>query len=219
MRLEIPNKNRLFVVSAPSGSGKTSLIKKALKELNSLRLSVSHTTRHPRPNEVEGQDYYFVNKKTFRKMIEQRDFIEYALVYDKYYGTSKSYVENTLTQGHNIVMEIDWQGARQIRACYENTFSIFILPPSVTTLRKRLEKRAQDTIEVIDARMKKAISEAGHFNEYNYTVVNDDFERASAEFVAVLAGRITQAEITASRELLGNTISAFNLSDEETNNE
>ena len=219
MRLEIPDNNHIFVVSAPSGSGKTSLIRKALKELNSLKLSISHTTRHPRPDEIEGQDYYFVDKKTFRKMIEQNDFIEYALVYDKYYGTSKSYIENTLAQGHNVVMEIDWQGARQIRACYDHTFSIFILPPSLTTLRERLEGRAQDTIEVIDARMKKAISEAGHFNEYNYTIVNDDFERASAEFIAVLAGRITPTEITASRKLLSKTISAFNLSDEGTNNE
>ena len=219
MRLEIPNNNRLFVVSAPSGSGKTSLIKKALAELNSLKLSISHTTRHPRPDEIARQDYYFVDKKTFREMIERNDFIEYALVYDKYYGTSKSYIENTLAQGHNIVMEIDWQGARQIRARYDNTFSIFILPPSLTILRERLERRAQDTIEIIDARMKKAISEAEHFNEYNYTIVNDDFERASAEFIAVLDGHITQTEITASRKLLSKTISALNLSDEGTNHE
>ena len=219
MRLEIPDNNRLFVVSAPSGSGKTSLIKKALAELNSLKLSISHTTRHPRPGEIEGQDYYFVDKKTFREMIEQNDFIEYALVYDKYYGTSKSYIENKLVQGHNIVMEIDWQGARQIRAYYEHTFSIFILPPSLAILRKRLEKRAQDTMATIDARMKKAISEAGHFDEYNYTIVNDDFARASTEFIAVLAGRITQNKITASRKLLSKTISALNLSDGETNSE
>ncbi len=219
MRLEIPDNNRLFVVSAPSGSGKTSLIKEALKELNSLKLSISHTTRRPRPDEIEGQDYYFVDKKTFREMIEQNDFIEHALVYNEYYGTSKSYIENTLAQGHTIVMEIDWQGARQIRACYDNTFSIFILPPSLPTLRKRLEKRAQDTVKVIDARMKQAISEAEHFSEYNYTIVNDDFERAGGEFIAVLAGHINQPEIKASRKLLGKTISALGLKDYRTNHE
>ena len=219
MRLEIPDNNRIFVVSAPSGSGKTSLIKKALAELSNLKLSISHTTRPPRPDEIEGQDYYFVDKNTFRAMIAQSDFIEYAPVYNEYYGTSKSFMENTLARGHTIVMEIDWQGARQIRTCYDNTFSIFILPPSLPTLRKRLEKRAQDTIAVIDARMEQAISEAEHFNEYNYTVVNDDFARAGAEFIAVLAGRINQTEIAASRKLLGKTISALNLSDEGTNDE
>ena len=202
MRLEIPANNRIFIVSAPSGSGKTSLIKKALAELRSLKLSISHTTRHPRPDEVEGQDYYFVDKKTFREMIERNDFVEYALVYDKYYGTSKSYIENTLAQGHHVVLEIDWQGARKIRACYGDTFSVFILPPSLSALRKRLEKRAQDPIEVIDARMERAISEARHFNEYNYTIVNDDFERAGSEFIAVLAGRINQPEIEESKRLL-----------------
>ncbi len=219
MRLEIPDNNRIFVVSAPSGSGKTSLIKKALAELKSLKLSISHTTRPPRPDEIEGQDYYFVDKNTFRAMIARSDFIEYALVYNEYYGTSKSYIENTLDRGYTIVMEIDWQGARQIRTYYDNIFSIFILPPSLPTLRTRLEKRAQDTIAVIDARMERAISEAAHFNEYNYTIVNDDFVRAGAEFIAVLAGCINQTEITASRKLLRKTISALNLNDEGTNDE
>ena len=219
MRLEIPYSNRLFVVSAPSGSGKTSLIKKALTELKTLKLSISHTTRTPRPAETEGLDYYFVDKNTFQKMMTQGDFLEYAAVFGEYYGTSKLYIENELAQGHDVVMEIDWQGARQIRTHYADTFSIFILPPSLPVLRERLEKRAQDSIEVIDFRMKQAISEAKHLNEYNYVIVNDDFERASAEFIAVLAKRVSQTEIKESKKLLGKTIQSLGLNSNKMNDE
>ena len=219
MRLKTPDNNHLFVVSAPSGSGKTSLIKKALTELKSLKLSISHTTRPPRSAEIEGQDYYFVDKSTFEEMITQGDFLECATVFEEHYGTSKRYIENELAQGHDVVMEIDWQGARQIRTHYADTFSIFILPPSLPILRERLERRGQDSIEVIDFRMERAISEARHFNEYNYVIVNDDFERASAEFVAVLAKRISQIEIKESKKILSKTILALGLDNNATNDE
>ena len=219
MRLKIPDDNRLFVVSAPSGSGKTSLIKKALSELKDLKLSVSHTTRAPRPAEIEGRDYFFVNKDTFRKIIAQGGFLEYATVFGEYYGTSKSFIENELAQGHDIVMEIDWQGARQIRSCYTDTFSIFILPPSLQSLQKRLEKRAQDSKEVIASRMMQAVSEAKHFNEYNYVIVNDDFDRASTEFIAILSRTINKIKVKESEKLLGTVVQKLGLDINGENNE
>lgn len=218
MRLP-PQSNRLFVVSAPSGSGKTSLINRALAELKTLKLSISHTTRPPRPAEIEAKDYYFVDQDTFQAMIEQGDFLEYAKVFGEYYGTSKLYIESALAQDHDIVLEIDWQGARQIRTHYADAFSIFILPPSLPILRDRLEKRAQDSTKVIDFRMEQAMSEAEHFNEYNYVIVNDDFERASAEFIAVLAGRINQAEMKGSKKSLAKAILALGLDNNESNDE
>ena len=211
MRLEIPHDNRLFVVSAPSGCGKTSLIKKALSELKDLKLSISHTTRPPRPAEMDGQDYFFVDKNTFQNMITQDDFLEYAVVFGERYGTSKLFIENELANGHDMIVEIDWQGARQIRTHYDNAFSIFILPPSLQALQERLEKRAQDSKEVIDFRMKRAMSEAKHFDEYNYIVVNDDFDRASTEFISVLAKNINDAEIERSKKRLVETLQALGL--------
>ena len=219
MRLKIPDDNRLFVVSAPSGSGKTSLIKKALSELKDLKLSISHTTRPPRPAEIEGQDYFFVNEDTFRKIIAQGGFLEYATVFGEYYGTSKLFIENELAQGHDIVMEIDWQGARQIRSCYTDTFSIFILPPSLQILQKRLEKRAQDSKEVIASRMTQAVSEAKHFNEYNYVIVNDDFDRASSEFIAILSRNINKIKVKESEKLLGTVVQKLGLDINGENNE
>ena len=211
MKLEIPTDNRLFIVSAPSGSGKTSLIGKALTELKNLKLSISYTTRPPRPKEVEGQDYFFVNQKTFEEMIKQGDFLEYARVFGEYYGTSQSLIENELVQGHDIVMEIDWQGARQIRNYYTDTFSIFILPPSLEILQQRLQNRGQDSKQVITSRMKEARSEAKHYQEYNYIIVNDDFDRASAEFISVLTRSIDRSALQASTKLLNETVQALNL--------
>lgn len=219
MRLEIPDENRLFIVSAPSGCGKTSLIKKALAELKNLKLSISHTTRPPRPIEIEGLDYYFVTQSTFRKMITQGDFLEYATVFGAYYGTAKLFIENELAQGNNVVTEIDWQGARQLRANYSDTFSIFILPPSLHALRERLEQRAQDSAEIIESRMQQAVSEIKHFNEYNYVVVNDDFARASAEFINVLAGNLSKIEIKEAEKSLDKIIRTLGLTDDEINDE
>ena len=214
MKLKTPTDSRLYAVSAPSGSGKTSLIKKALTELKNLKLSVSHTTRDPRSNEIEGQDYFFIDENTFQEMIVRGDFLEYAKVFGEYYGTAKSFVEETLAQGHNIVMEIDWQGARQIRDYYPDTFSIFVLPPSLAVLQERLQSRAQDSKEVIASRMKQARSEAKHFNEYNHIIVNDDFDRASSELIGVLTKTISEIEIKESQQLFNQTIRALNLNNE-----
>ena len=219
MRLEIPHDNRLFVVSAPSGSGKTSLIKKALSESKNLKLSISYTTRPPRPAEIDKQDYFFVDKNIFQSMITQGDFLEYATVFGERYGTSKLFIENALANGHDVILEIDWQGARQIKTHYPDAFSIFILPPSFQVLQERLEQRAQDSKEVIDSRMKQAMSEAKHFDEYNYIVVNDDFDRASTEFINVLAENIGDAEIERSKERLNETLQALGLNKSEVNNE
>jgi len=187
MKLKVPNSNCLFVVSAPSGGGKTSLIKEALKESPCLKLSVSHTTRRPRPAERCGRDYHFVDRASFAQMIKHNEFLEYAEVFGEYYGTARRFIDAELTQGNDVVMEIDWQGARQIRARCRNTFSIFILPPSPRVLAARLQQRAQDSAAVIAQRMNAALSEMQHYSEYDYVIINDDFAAASAELSGLLA--------------------------------
>jgi guanylate kinase len=185
-------KGKLYIISAPSGAGKTSLIKKLVPITNKLIVSVSHTTRAQRPGEVDGADYFFTPVEKFKSLIEQQAFLEYAQVFDNYYGTSQKSVEDSLKQGNDVILEIDWQGAEQIRYILPDAISIFILPPSTKVLRERLQGRAQDSKAVIDRRMQDAATEMSHYAEYNYLVVNDDFSHALTELKSIiLANRLT----------------------------
>ena len=187
----------LYIISAPSGAGKSSLISALLKRVNShkMMVSVSHTTRLPRPGEQEGLHYYFVSHNEFENLIEQNAFLEYAKVFGgNYYGTSLFAIEENLAKGIDVFLDIDWQGAQQIRKKVPHVKSIFILPPSLNELENRLIGRGQDSAEVIADRMAKAISEISHYNEYDYVIVNDNFEQAQADLQAILrAERLTLA--------------------------
>ncbi|SKA57317.1 guanylate kinase [Succinivibrio dextrinosolvens DSM 3072] len=168
-------------MSAPSGAGKSSLIDSILKRFNlddSLRLSVSHTTRQPRPGEVDHVSYHFVSNEEFEALIARGAFYEYAHVFDHYYGTSKEIVEQWLNEGKDVLLDIDWQGARQIREQTPDAKGIFIIPPSLEELHRRLVSRATDAPEVIEKRMNKAIGEISHYDEYDYVIINDDFEES-----------------------------------------
>lgn len=175
------NKGTLFIVSAPSGAGKSSLIDALLKRFNlddKLRLSVSHTTREPRPGEIDHVSYHFISNEEFEKLIKRNAFYEYAHVFDHYYGTSREIVEQWLNEGKDVLLDIDWQGARQIRQQTPDAKGIFIVPPSLEELNRRLVTRATDAPEVIEKRMSKAVNEISHYNEYDYVIVNDDFDES-----------------------------------------
>lgn len=181
----------LYIVSAPSGAGKTSLVKALLERLSGVSLSVSHTTRAPRPGESDGVDYHFVSLKQFEEMVGAGDFLEHARVFDNYYGTSKASVRAQLDQGEDVILEIDWQGARQVRETFPGATGVFILPPSQAVLRERLMARGQDDEQVISRRMRDAVSEMSHFAEYQYLIVNDDFGEALDDLAAIFrAGRL-----------------------------
>ncbi len=182
---------QLFVVSAPSGAGKTSLVKRLVAELPNIGLSISHTTRARRPGEEDGRDYHFVTKAQFQAMIAENAFLEYANVFGNYYGTARSQIEASLNRGDDVILEIDWQGARQVRRAWQDVASIFVLPPSLEALHERLHKRGQDDEAVIERRMQAAREEMSHYAEYDYVVINDDFETALSELKAiVLAHRL-----------------------------
>ena len=182
----------LFIVSAPSGAGKTSLIKAMLESLAGITVSVSHTTRQPRPGEQNGVHYHFVDVETFLAMQSQGQFLEHAKVFDNYYGTSKASVEDTLNQGLDVILEIDWQGARQVRALFKDSQSIFIMPPSRQVLVERLTQRGQDDQAVIARRMQDAVNEISHYDEFDYIVINDEFEVALQQLSAIIiAARLT----------------------------
>lgn len=176
----------LYIVSAPSGAGKTSLVKSLIDQIDTLRVSVSHTTRAPRPGEVDGVNYHFVSREQFIQQVEQADFLEHAEVFGNLYGTSQSTVENTLAAGFDLILEIDWQGAQQVRRKLPQARSIFILPPSLKDLRERLNNRQQDDESVIDRRMQQAVEEMSHYLEYDYLVVNDRFQDALEDLKAIL---------------------------------
>lgn len=179
---------KLFVVAAPSGAGKTSLVR-ALMERMPLRFSVSYTTRKPRDTERGGYDYHFVSKAKFQEMIDAGEFLEYAQVFDNFYGTSRSQVQDILDAGHNVLLEIDWQGAQQIRRTMPQSQSIFILPPSRAELERRLRDRKTDSDEVIARRLRDSIADMSHWNEFDYVVVNDDFKRAVDDLQSIVEGR------------------------------
>ena len=182
----------LFIVSAPSGAGKTSLVKALRHTCPRLAVSVSHTTRAQRPGEEHGRDYFFITRDEFLRMIEAGEFLEHARVFDNYYGTARSTVEAVLARGEDLILEIDWQGARQIRELLPQCQTIFVLPPSREALQDRLSARGQDDAATIARRMADAISEMSHYGEYDYLVINDDFDTALAELRAILEVRRLQ---------------------------
>jgi guanylate kinase len=179
---------KLFVIAAPSGAGKTSLVSSLLAARPSLKVSVSHTTRKPRTTEVEGRDYYFVTPAQFHQLVGQNAFLEHAQVFDNFYGTGAAQVRDQLAAGNDVLLEIDWQGARQVRRAMPDSTSIFILPPSRAALEQRLRERRTDSVETIARRLADASTDMSHYQEFDYVVVNDKFERAAAELGAILDG-------------------------------
>jgi len=181
-------KARLFVIAAPSGAGKTTLVQAVTRNNPELRFSISYTTRPQRRNEADGVDYKFVNKETFERLREQGKMLESATVFDNLYGTSREQVEKHLEDGHSVILEIDWQGARQVRESMPESVTIFILPPSHDELVRRLRERRTDSDEVIARRLRDAVSDMSHWNEFDYIIINDDLDRAVADLEAVLSG-------------------------------
>ncbi len=189
----------LFIVAAPSGAGKTSLVRALIEGLDYAVVSVSHTTRAMRPGEQDGIDYHFIDVEAFHQMIEDGAFLEDARVFDNYYGTSQQSVKEQLAKGLDVVLEIDWQGAQQVRKQMSNCHSIFVLPPSRAALEERLRARGQDPDEVIERRMHDAIAEMSHYPEFDYLVINDDFERALDDLKAILTARRKAQVVQAAR--------------------
>lgn len=183
-----PRRGRLYVIAAPSGTGKTSLVKALMARVPGLAFSVSHTTRKPRPNEVDGRDYHFVDADRFRQMIAEGAFLEHARVFDNYYGTSRGQVEAALARGQDLLLEIDWQGARQVRERLPEAIDIFILPPSRATLEERLRGRGTDSPEVIARRLGDSVTELSHWGKFRYVIVNDRFEQALADLEQIVGG-------------------------------
>jgi guanylate kinase len=191
----------LFILAAPSGAGKSSLIKALLNKHqasnihnNAMQVSVSHTTRAPRTGEQQGVHYHFVSREEFKALIEQEAFFEWAEVFGNYYGTSKTVIEQTLRQGIDVFLDIDWQGSRQVKAQIPDTATIFVAPPSKEELRRRLNERGQDPEEVIAKRMAKAVAEISHYHEFDFVVVNDDFAAALGELDAIVSSRRLRKE-------------------------
>ncbi|WP_457809159.1 guanylate kinase [Kushneria sp. EE4] len=199
----------LYIVSAPSGAGKTSLVRELIAATDDIGVSVSHTTRLKRAGETDGVNYHFVDEPSFEAMIQRGEFFEHAWVFDRHYGTSRLEVEKRLSRGEDVILEIDWQGARQVRAQLPQAVSIFILPPSREALRERLAGRGQDDAATIDRRMRDAISEMSHFNEYDYLIINDDFATAVGEMKGVISvERLRMARVqAANRGLIGELLS------------
>ena len=183
-------KGHLIVIAAPSGTGKTTIVSALLKAMPELKLSISHTTRPIRPGEKDGIDYYFVNDSDFKSLLKDHVFLEYAQVYEKFYGTSKVWVESELNKGSDIILEIDWQGARQIKAMFsDQAIFIYLLPPSLQVLQERLTSRAQDNQEVINYRLAKAKEDISHHDEFDYLVVNNDLDQAVSELIAIIKSK------------------------------
>ncbi len=182
------NKARLFVLTAPSGAGKTTLVKGMVERNPDLKFSISYTTRVKRPNEVEGKDYCFVSEADFKDLKTDGELLESALVFDNYYGTSRSQVEGHLADGHHVMLEIDWQGAQQVRESKPDCVTIFILPPSRDELERRLRDRKTDSDAVIERRLNDALGDMSHWEEFDYVIINDDLDLAVSELESVFEG-------------------------------
>jgi guanylate kinase len=202
------NTGSLFIVTAPSGAGKTSLVRSLLEMDPAVSLSVSYTTRAMRPGEEDGSDYHFVSEERFLHMLEEGDFLESAEVHGARYGTSQTLVESLLAEGRDLVLEIDWQGAAQVRSLYPNAIGIFVLPPSLEELARRLHNRAQDSAEVIARRLAAAREEISHVGEFDYVIINDRFETAIHDLLAIIRAQRLRGEkqLRQYQELLQNFI-------------
>jgi guanylate kinase len=198
---------RLFVIAAPSGAGKTSLVKALLERQPELQVSISHTTRTQRPNERPGREYYFVSKDEFNRLLEEGAFLESAEVFDNRYGTGRDTVERLLAAGNDVILEIDWQGAQQVRKAMPDAKTIFILPPSRDALEERLRRRMTDSESVIQRRLRDAVTDMSHWKEFDYVVVNDDFDRAITELGAIIEGK--GEPLRADRPALNNLLRAL----------
>ncbi|MEH6548615.1 MAG: guanylate kinase [Pseudomonadales bacterium] len=187
-------KGTLYTISAPSGAGKTSLVQALTQKMDHLQVSISHTTRGKRSGEQDGRDYHFVNTETFTAMLQENAFLEHAQVFENYYGTSQQWVEDRLLAGDDVILEIDWQGAAQIRQKLTDTVAIFILPPSRAALHKRLTGRGQDSEEVIQRRLADAKNEMSHYVEANFLVINDDFDTALEQLQAIFISQQQRLE-------------------------
>jgi guanylate kinase len=200
-----PTRGQLFVIAAPSGAGKTSLVKALLERRPQLRLSVSHTTRTPRPNELDGREYFFVSVEEFRKLVARRAFLEHAQVFDNHYGTGRAPVEASLASGRSVILEIDWQGARQVRESLPECVTLFVLPPSRDALEQRLRARKTESDAAIARRLRDAVGDMSHWNEFEYVVVNDDFEHALGDLTRIIDG--SAEDLSADRPALGPLLS------------
>ncbi len=202
----------LFIISAPSGAGKTSLVRELVNRLDDICVSISFTTRAKRAGEKNGTDYHFVSRQQFEKMLVDNAFLEHANVFGNYYGTSKSWVEQKLVKGIDVILEIDWQGAKQVRRLVGESIGIFILPPSLQTLRERLVNRGQDSDAIIEQRMAQAVAEISHYAEFDYQVVNDDFEQALEQLITIVHAKRSNLEVRVApiqeliKELLSNPL-------------
>lgn len=190
----------LYIVAAPSGAGKTTLVKRLVETTPELVVSISHTTRAARAGEREGEHYYFTAPDAFATMVAEGAFLEHAEVFGNRYGTSRAAVQTQLASGRDVILEIDWQGARQVRALWPDSVSVFILPPSRDALRERLAKRAQDSAEVIEQRMAAALHELSHYTEFDYLVINDDFASALQALRAILLARRQRRDVQIERQ-------------------
>jgi guanylate kinase len=199
----------LYIVAAPSGGGKTSLVKALVTSMDNIAISISHTTRPSRPGETDGVDYFFVDLAEFTEMLHQHEFIEHAEVFGHFYGTSKSQIEERLHRGIDVVLDIDWQGAEQIKRIFENAVGVFIIPPSLDTLRERLKSRSQDNDDTIRFRMQRAQDELSHYGSFDYLIVNDEFSCALYELKSIVtANRLRMArQVEKQRQLLSFLLS------------
>ena len=185
----------LYIIAAPSGAGKSSLVNAVIARLPFVTLSISHTTRAMRPGEEDGAHYHFTSPADFVERVGRGEFLEHAQVFDNYYGTSQAYVQHQLDAGHDVILEIDWQGAQQVRRLMPGCRSVFILPPSKAALQERLEKRQQDSAAVISRRMLDAVSEMSHYGDFDYLIINDDFYKALDELAAIFtANRLVMSQ-------------------------
>ena len=204
---QAPYSGTLYIISAPSGAGKTSLVKALVESVGDIRVSVSHTTRSMRPGELDGVNYNFVDIASFEQMVADDVFLEHAQVFDNFYGTSRIWVEQQLREGVDVILEIDWQGAEQVRPRMPGCVAVFILPPSRDELIRRLRDRGQDSEEVIRRRFSDAITDMSHYTEYDYVVINDDFDEALTDLAAIMRARRQRREVQKARQ--GELISSL----------